>query len=152
VRLVVSDAPPLACAAAARAGIPSVVVTNFTWDWIYEEYAEHLKGHQDLITAIQRAYHLASAAWRLPMHGGFKAFTPQSIPDVPFVARHGKHAREETRRRLGLPSNRRLVLPSFGGYGLEGLDLDALDLDDTWHLVRVPDAAIYEAGLRYEDL
>ena len=23
----------------ARAGVPSVVVSNFTWDWIYEEYA-----------------------------------------------------------------------------------------------------------------
>ena len=32
LRLVVSDAPPLGCAAAALAGIPSVVVSNFTWD------------------------------------------------------------------------------------------------------------------------
>jgi len=152
VRLVVSDAPPLACAAAARAGIPSVVVTNFTWDWIYEAYGEHLGASPDLIPAIQKAYRLATAVWRLPMHGGFDAFRPQSVVDVPFVARHGRHAPEETKRRLGLPSNRRLVLPSFGGYGLEGLNLDALDLDDAWHVVRVPDAAIYEAGLRYEDL
>ncbi len=27
----------------ARAGIPSVVVSNFTWDWIYADYAEHLR-------------------------------------------------------------------------------------------------------------
>jgi len=152
VRLVVSDAPPLACAAAARAGVPAFVVTNFTWDWIYEAYAEHLAAAPDLIPMIRKAYGLATAAWRLPMHGGFGAFRPQSVVDVPFVARHAKHAPEETKRRLGLPSNRRLVLPSFGGYGLEGLNLDALDLDDAWHVVRVPDAAIYEAGLRYEDL
>jgi hypothetical protein len=34
VRFVVADAPPLGCAAAAAAGVPAVVVSNFTWDWI----------------------------------------------------------------------------------------------------------------------
>ena len=43
-RFVVSDAPPLGCAAAAAAGVPSVVITNFTWDWIYEGYAAQLAG------------------------------------------------------------------------------------------------------------
>ena len=42
-RSSIADAPPLACAAAARAGIPSVVVSNFTWDWIYEGYARALR-------------------------------------------------------------------------------------------------------------
>ena len=31
IDLVVSDVVPLACAAAHRAGIPSVCVTNFSW-------------------------------------------------------------------------------------------------------------------------
>ena len=33
--LVVGDIPPLACAAAALAGVPSIALGNFTWDWIY---------------------------------------------------------------------------------------------------------------------
>ena len=158
VVFVVSDAPPLACAAAARAGIPSVVVSNFTWDWIYEGYeggeGNDGEGHDgSLVGQIRRAYRHADAAWRLPMHGGFAAF--KTIADVPFVARHATQAREETRRRLGLPSNRRLVLPSFGGYGVNGLDvlnMDSLDVGDGWHVARVADQAIYDAGLRYEDL
>jgi L-arabinokinase len=155
VVLVVSDAPPLACAAAARAGVPSVVVSNFTWDWIYEGYEGH-EGHEGdsgFIETIRKAYRDADAAWRLPMHGGFAAF--KTIVDVPFVARHAMHAPEETRRRLGLPSNRRLVLPTFGGYSVDGLKLDALDIDTPgsgWQIAQVPDAAIYDAGLRYEDL
>src|SRR5262245_22339358 len=36
--LVVGDIPPLACAAADRVGIPSIVLGNFTWDWIYTAY------------------------------------------------------------------------------------------------------------------
>ena len=154
VAFVVSDAPPLACAAAARAGIPSVVVSNFTWDWIYEGYdtGEGYEGNERsrVIQTIRNAYARADAAWRLPMHGGFAGF--KAIVDVPFVARHATQAREETRRRLGLPSNRRLVLPTFGGYGVNGLDVNALDLGDRWHVARVADQAIYDAGLRYEDL
>ena len=151
VRFVVSDAPPLACAAAARAGIPSVVVSNFTWDWIYAEYREYLDAAPALIPSIQAAYHLATEAWRLPMHGGFDTFRTRVI-DTPFVARHAAYAPAETRLRLGLPLDRKLALPSFGGYGVNGVDLDSLDLDRSWHLVRVPDAAIYDAGLRYVDL
>jgi len=154
VAFVVSDAPPLACAAAARAGIPSVVVSNFTWDWIYEGYdtgqGYEANERSRVIQTIRNAYARAEAAWRLPMHGGFAGF--KAIVDVPFVARHATQAREETRRRLGLPSNRRLVLPTFGGYGVTGLDMNALDLGDAWSVARVPDQALYDAGLRYEDL
>jgi hypothetical protein len=151
VRFVVSDTPPLGCAAADRAGIPSVVVTNFTWDWIYAEYAEYLDSAPDLIPAIQAAYRTADAAWRLPMHGGFDAFT--AIVDVPFVARHASHHRDDTRSRLGLSLDRKLALPSFGGYGVQGLDLDALDSRGEWDVVRSPrESWLYDAGLRYEDL
>jgi L-arabinokinase len=157
VRFVVADAPPLGCAAAARAGIPSVVVSNFTWDWIYAEYREYLGAAPGLILTMQAAYRLAQAAWRLPMYGGFPpprhgATARQPVIEVPFVARHATHTAEETRARLGLPLDTRLVLPSFGGYGVGGLDLDALDLGSSWHVVRTPDASIYAAGVRYEDL
>lgn len=153
VRFVVADAPPLGCAAAARAGIPSVVVSNFTWDWIYAEYREHLDGAPELIPAIQAAYRLSDEAWRLPMHGGFESFDRQVV-DLPFVARHSTREPADTRRRLGLPADRRLVLPSFGAYGVHGivLDEDALDLDSSWHVVRSSDAESQAAGVRYEDL
>jgi L-arabinokinase len=147
---VIADAPPLGCAAAAQAGIPSVVVSNFTWDWIYAEYREYLDSAPDLIPTIKAAYRLAEAAWRLPLHGAFEPFT--TVIDMPLVARHATHSGAETRARLGLPADRRLVLPSFGGYGLDGIDLASLDLDPSWHVITVPDPAIYDAGLRYEDL
>jgi hypothetical protein len=34
----VSDIVPIACKAAAQVGIPSVCVSNFSWDFIYSEY------------------------------------------------------------------------------------------------------------------
>jgi hypothetical protein len=164
--LVISDAPPLASAAAAAAGVPSIVVSNFTWDWIYQEYREYLPGAPQLIPAIQEAYRQACAAWRLPMHGGFDTF--QTVIDVPFVARHAQRERVETRTRLGLPTlKRRLALSSFGGYGVSALDLSSLDCLDAWDVVVTGRSApgplprgvhfineehIYASGLRYEDL
>jgi hypothetical protein len=151
--LAIVDAPALGCAAAARVGIPSFVVSNFTWDWIYEGYAEHLAAASALVPTIQAAYRQAHGAWRLPMHGGFETFPSAQTRDVPFVARHATVSAEETRRRVGLPLDRRLALPSFGAYGLSGLDLATLDLGDGWEVVRdMTETAIYEAGLRYEDL
>jgi hypothetical protein len=163
---VFSDAPPRGRAAAAAAGIPSVVVSNFTWDWIYEEYREHLPEAPGLIATVRKAYRHARAAWRLPMHGGFETF--DTIVDVPFVARHARHDRAQTRRSLRLPAmTRRLALSSFGGYGVGDLDLHSLDCFDTWDVVvtgNTPPASlprgvhfinettIYDRGLRYEDL
>jgi L-arabinokinase len=164
VRLVVADAPPLACSAAVEAGLDAIVISNFTWDWIYEEYREWLPAAPRLISTIEHAYGQAIAGWRLPMHGGFASFA--NLVDLPFVARHARHGRDETRAAFGLPLDRPLVLSSFGGYGVDGLDLNRLDCLDTWavavtgrpgavlprgvHLVE--DGQIYTRGFRYEDL
>lgn len=167
VRLVVADAPPLACAAASTAGVPSIVLGNFTWDWIYEGYDDLFRAlAPDVLPTIREAYAVASAGWRLPMHGGFATIDP--VLDLPFVARHARHGREEVIARLGLPADRPLALSSFGGYGVRDLDLATLDCLDSWTVVitgreppaaRLPrgvavvdEARVYDSGLRYEDL
>ena len=163
--VVISDAPPLACAAATAYGIPSVVLSNFTWDWIYEAYGASLTSAPKLIPAIQRAYGTASEAWRLPLYGGFQTF--HHVVDVPFVARHATHPRDEVRHRLGLPRDALLALSSFGGYGLQDFDPARLDCLDHCQVVLtgrgprpsigrgvhfVHENAVYDAGMRYEDL
>src|SRR5699024_3167963 len=75
------------------------------------------------------------------------------IVDVPFVARHSAKDPSSTRAHRGLPLDKRLVLASFGGYGVQGLDFEAIDLPDGWAIVRGLDQAeIYDAGLSYQDL
>lgn len=172
--LVVADLPPLAFVAAARAGVPSVGLANFTWDWIYEDYARRLGVASALPDAIRSAHARAQEAWRLPMHGGFDGFA--RVIDVPLVARHAARSAAETREALGLPDDRPIVLVSFGGYGLEGLALDNVASTGRWTIVttggspegsrrdarpaascrhrlhRVDEAGLYAAGFRYEDL
>ena len=167
-QLVISDAPPLACAAAAAAHIPSVVISNFTWDWIYEGYEAELHAEPGLLPIIRNAYGQASEGWRLPLHGGFA--TVPHVADIPFVARHARadRTRDEVRGELSLPVDRPLVLTSFGGYGVKGLDLARFDCLSDVDLVmtapaadipsiegpahRVAEEDIYARGLAYVDL
>lgn len=123
--LVIADIPPLAFRAAAMARIPAIALGNFTWDWIYEGYPEMLGEAPGLVPTLRKAYETAALALRLPMHGGFASI--RTIRDIPFVARRSRREPGHVRSALGLPANRRLALLSFGGHGLQDLDLDRID-------------------------
>lgn len=166
---VVADIPPLGLDAARHAGLPALAIGNFTWDWIYAAYA----GAEEAVDTIGESYRRAGRALRLPMWGGFD--TIDAVDDLPFVARRARHAPIETRRRLGLPDTP-VALVSFGGYGVEGIDLEALARITGWTLLvsssvpfgpsRQPlgtagrqgslmpldEPALYAGGLRYEDV
>jgi hypothetical protein len=169
--LVVGDIPPLAFAAAHVARLPSIAISNFTWDWIYQGYADQVAGVPDLIPTIRDAYRKTRLALRLPMWGGFASMTDGLIRDIPLVARRSSRARDEVRRALGLPDDRRLVLLSFGGFGLKDFDLGALSSLAGYavistshvgatahsaaispHLIEIDENDLYGAGYRYEDL
>jgi L-arabinokinase len=171
--LIVGDIPPLAFAVGAAAGIPSIALGNFTWDWIYGDYPR-VRLAPSLLPTIRGAYAKASMALRLPMSAGFESFT--NIKDIPFIARHATRARDEVCKVLKLPADKPLVLMSFGGYGLPGLDTDVLArfkkytvinatsrpvgrarkevplAERQGSLVTVNEEAMYDAGIRYEDL
>jgi L-arabinokinase len=131
--LVVGDIPPLAFASAAAAGLPSIAVGNFTWDWIYDGYPEAATEAPGLVPTLARAYAEATEALRLPLHGGFDSCPV--VVDVPFVARQSRRDAGEVRRRFGLPDSARLVLASFGGYGLTDIDLGRLSRLEGWTVV-----------------
>ena len=115
-------------------------------------------------------------ALRLPMSGGFESFS--NVKDIPFIARHASLSRDEVCKKLKLPADKPLVLASFGGFGLPALDTDthrqvqeihgglrrqrcprAAQRKDTPAVVErkgafisINEEAMYDAGVRYEDL
>jgi UDP:flavonoid glycosyltransferase YjiC (YdhE family) len=143
---VLSDIPALGIAAAARAGIPSIAMGNFTWDWAYSAYP----GSERVVRAIAAAYAHADMTLRLPMWGGFDAFP--NVIDLPFVARRSTRDPEETRRAFGLSTSKKLVLPSFGGHGLHRLDRARTPLEGYQVLFDFDENKLYADGFRYEDL
>jgi len=169
-RVVIGDIPPVAIAAAHSAGIPSVAIGNFTWDWIYEDYRH--EGALELADDIRRLYRNATRVLRLPMAGGFAGL--ESITrDIPFIARRSQRTQDDVRGSLGLPARsegKPLVLMSFGGYGVAGLDTAALGtlkdftiattdvpvsgnaIKPAAEVLHISEQQIYDNGLRYEDL
>ena len=171
--LIVGDIPPLAFAVGASAGIPSIGLGNFTWDWIYADYPR-VRLAPSLLPTIRGAYAKASMALRLPMWGGFESFS--NVKDIPFVARHASRSREEVCKLLKIPSDKPIVLASFGGFGLAGIDADVLAKSKKYtmvmtamsplsrarrdapaaekkgSLVTINEEVMYNLGVRYEDL
>jgi hypothetical protein len=171
--LIVGDIPPLAFAVGAAAGISSIGLGNFTWDWIYADYPR-VRLAPSLLPTIRGAYGKASMALRLPMSGGFESFS--NVKDIPFIARHAAKTREEVCKQLKLPTDKPIVLASFGGYGLAGLDTEVLAklkkytvittanlplgrsrketpaVERKGAFISVNEEAMYDSGVRYEDL
>jgi hypothetical protein len=162
VGVVVGDVPPLAFTAAAAAGLPSIAVTNFSWDWIYGHLAAGEPALAEAANHARAAYAATSLLLRLPFSGDLSAFP--LVEDMPLVARQPSLGSEEARRRLGL-GHRPAVLLSFGGIGLRPPAVDVLArLKDFDFLVErlgdgsarnvhpVDDPRLAALGLGYEDV
>jgi len=150
-RLVIGDIPPLAFAAAAQAGLRSVALGNFSWDWVYR----HLSVREPALAAsadlAAGAYRQAALLLELPFAGDLSAFTRRER--IGLVARRPRVAREEGRRRLGL-DGRPAVLLSFGGVGLPAMEQGgtAESLEFRWLRPSDVDDRLEALDLTYPDV
>lgn len=110
-RLVVCDIAPIGIPIAAKAGIPSVLIENFTWDWIFEDfiYANARMGrHVDFLRKIYRAvdYHIQASP----------VCNPQS-PDMTTdpISRQVRVPSLRVREELGISPEKKIVLLTTGG-------------------------------------
>ena len=109
--LVVSDISPLGIAVAEYAGISSVLIENFTWDWIYEAYLENdarFKKHIDILgDFFSRSGHRIQAA-PVCEPGGGQLFTPP-------ISRMPEADSRCIREKLGINDRDKMVLITMGG-------------------------------------
>lgn len=141
-RLVICDISPLGLAAARRLGLPSVLVENFTWDWIYRGYdsphpglLQHARTMEPLFQSCD--LHIQTEPWCLTAADG---------NGVAPVARRSLTAPPVTRSRLGVSDDVPLVLLTMGGMRWNYRALAALESHPRAHFV-VPGGA-EEAGRR----
>lgn len=110
--VVVADIAPLGIAAATRARVPSVLVENFTWDWIYEAYFEEAPGLRRHARRIEEIY--ARADLRIQAEPVSRR--ADGCLEVGPVTRRLRQP-SRVRGRLGIDAGRPLVLVSMGGVG-----------------------------------
>jgi hypothetical protein len=131
-RLVVCDIAPLGIAAARQAGIPSLLVENFTWDWIYRGYVDkdgRLAGFADYLAHLYESvdHHVQTEPVCRPRPAQLTAAPASRTPRTP---------RHVVRRRLGIPPSATAVLITMGGVPWQYTGLEWLgDRSSTYFIV-----------------
>jgi hypothetical protein len=110
--LVVCDIAPLGLAVAETAGLPSLLIENFTWDFIYRGYlaeAPGLERHADYLAAVfaKARYRLQTEPFCVPIRHADGQLRP--------IGRRPRAEVAATRAALGLAADERLVLVTLGG-------------------------------------
>ncbi|MEO1368538.1 MAG: hypothetical protein AAFX50_15295, partial [Acidobacteriota bacterium] len=116
--LVVCDISPWGLEAARRRGLPTVLIENFTWDWIYRGY-----GDPRLDDAADRF----GALFRADRHLRLEPFCGElgDAAAVPPVARPPRRGRAEVRRALGVADDASMALVTMGGVPWHFDDVEA---------------------------
>ena len=117
--MVVCDISPAGILGASAAGVPSVLLENFTWDWIYEGYRTFFPELGECIEYLKKVNCLADYRIQAAPACELSAANLTVSP----IARAFRESREKIRQRLKVSNNERIVLVSMGGIGVGQLPL-----------------------------
>lgn len=119
--VVICDIDPLGIAVAERLGVPSVLVENFRWDWIYAELPEASAALRDGAARMGAVYRRAGLHVQIaPACDRVERAVQVERP----VARRARAKRAEARAGLGIGPRERVILVTTGGIRSEPAALD----------------------------
>ena len=107
--LIICDIAPMGIRVAEKAGVPSVLVENFTWDWIYRGYAKkRLEKFAAYLQSVfaEATYHIQTRPVCEPADADLT---------VGPVSRKIKKPSSAIRQSLGLPDRCRVIMITAGG-------------------------------------
>ncbi len=110
-QLIICDISPLGIAVAKAAGLPAVLVENFTWDWIYAGYLLGEARLKPYITQLRELfagadYHIQTEPVCQPL--------PADMTTRP-VSRPSRTPASQTLQKLDLPDQATVILLTMGG-------------------------------------
>lgn len=162
IDIVISDATPIACSAGRKAGCKVIILSNFTWDWIYREILEEVKNqlsdeqaHQYgiMIDQCSADYSFADIYLQLPGVAPLPmGFIAERMRVGPLLAGHAGSLRASLRQSLGLSEEVHVLLLGFGGHQAQWRLKDSF-LPDGWRcLVLGADEEDLPPGGRFQCL
>lgn len=131
-KLVVSDVASFPMVAAQSAGLPGIVVGNFTWVDIYEPFVEHQPSYRSLLDEMRAEYGMATACLKLPLSMPM-ADVPQAI-DIPLVCRIGESIRPALAGWLDIDLDKKWALAYIGQYPVD-FDWERLATYEDWQFL-----------------
>ena len=120
--LLICDIAPLGIAAARSANIVSVLVENFTWDWIYRSYLEQWPEFDYHISYLQQMY--AAVDYHLQAEPVCAAVDCDLLTAP--IARQRQLEKQVVRDKLQVVDKDTLVLVTMGGVPEMKMDLDRM--------------------------
>jgi hypothetical protein len=112
VSFVLCDVAVMGISAAEKAHIPSFLIENFTWDWIYENYQDE---HAEF---AQFAKQIKQIIKKADFHYLTEPFCqyPRSLRGIAKpISRPPRQKPMVTREQLGIPKQNKIILLSMGG-------------------------------------
>ncbi len=123
VQLVLGDIPPLVALIAQRAGVPCLMMGNFGWDMIYQEWGE---GFQASVDWIRQCYGQVDHLFRLPFHEPMSSF--KAISDFGLTGGEPLYGSKYLREIFNLDKPKeRTILLTFGGLGVEAIPYQTME-------------------------
>ncbi len=126
---VLCDIAPLGLAVARRAGLPGILVENFTWDWIYQGYLAQCPELAPFVEGLAQVFaqadlHIQTEPICRPVPGAHR---------VPILGRGPRRPRPQVREMLEVPLEVPLVLVTAGGVPWSPQSLAPLAADPSVH-------------------
>ena len=125
-KAVLCDIAPLGILAARSAGVISVLIENFTWDWVYEEYASQMERIVPHIRYLKTVFSSADAHIQAQP---LCHLAPADLTTPP-VSRKPRTERASIRKQLAVPDHAKLILLALGGAADKNVQLEHLPAGD----------------------
>eukprot|EP01038_Epipyxis_sp_PR26KG_P012134 gene12134-16245_t len=133
--LIIVDVAALPCRAADLAGIPSLILSNFTWDYCYKMMLATVENqidpdlaneYKNMVLKCEEDYLFAKYFIRLPGATPLSShIVPTSIAanqiqvmDGPMICRKANDSRMNVRKEFNIPDDVYAVVLGFGGFKL----------------------------------
>jgi UDP-N-acetylglucosamine:LPS N-acetylglucosamine transferase len=128
-QLVICDIAPMGILVAKAAGVPSVLIENFTWDWIYEGYEEE--------TLNEFSVYLQSIFAEATCHIQTEPICKLASADFTAgpASRNIKTPADEIRRKLRLSDGCKVVMITAGGVSKNYEFMDKLKNQTDTHFI-----------------
>ena len=124
--LLISDISPVGLEIGNQMGIPSVLIENFTWDWIYEEYCDSHFGFNRINEILEKSYSYAD------LHIQASPFCQKKdrTIETPPISRSIRKPQSEIKQLLGINEDSVVILLTTGGINQELSLIESLKVEN----------------------
>jgi hypothetical protein len=140
---VIFDITPIGPRIASKLSVPSIAISNFSWDWIYGAFMKEDPRFGDIIAKISQNYMLTTIFLQYPYGAPLDSFSKSKIEQVGWISAISKLQRDQIRTFLGWNDDKYLLF-TFGGHSFEEL----FRATDDWKVPEGYKVIIYHATIQ----